>query len=172
MDKQADPALKRAIGMLEAILIRQTEAHRLMLKVAENKQQAIMKGDLALLEQTVIEERKLVAQIEEEEKKRLTVMPLVKSGVGADDSVEKLMDVIALMPEPERAHMTKVRDDLRSILEACQIKNRHNAELLKASLEHVESFLRTLSEATSPDKNYRKDGKRGGGGPSIIDRSA
>lgn len=172
MDKQADAALRRAIGMLEAILLRQTVAHHQMLKIAEEKQQAIIKGDLVLLEKTVLEEKKLVAQIEDEEKRRLAVMPLVKSGLGADPKLEKLTDVIALMPEPERTNMTKVRDDLRTILEACQLKTRHNAELLKTSLEHVESFLRTITEASAPNKNYRRDGRVGGAGPNLFDRNA
>lgn len=172
MDKQAEAALKRAIGMLEAILGRQTAIHREMLAVAESKQDSIIKGDLEKLEKSVFEEKKLVARIEDEEKKRLAVMPLVKSGVGAGPEVEKLADVIALMPEPEKSRMTEVRAELKEVLEACQLKNRHNSELLKASLEHVEAFLRTLSEAVQKDATYGKDGKRGGGGPSIIDRSA
>lgn len=171
-NKPADAALKRAIGMLEAILLRQTVAHHQMLKIAEEKQQAIIKGDLPLLEKTVSEEKKLVAQIEEEEKRRLAVMPLVITGLGADPKLEKLMDVIALMPEPERTQMTKVREDLRVVLEACQLKTRHNAELLKTSLEHVESFLRTITEATTPNKSYRRDGRIGGSGPNLLDRNA
>lgn len=172
MEKQAEAALKRAIGMLEAILVRQTGLQREMLRLAEDKQQAIVKGDLEKLEKTVADEKKLVCQIEEEEEKRLAVMPLVKSGLGLDESVEKLADVIASMPEPERERMANVRNDLKEILETCQVKTRHNAELLKASLEHVEAFLRTVSEAASPDANYRRDGKKGGSGPTIIDRSA
>lgn len=170
--EEADPALKRVIGMLEAILLRQTVAHHQMLKVADEKQNAIIKGDLELLEKSVVEEKKLVAQIEDEEKRRLAVMPLVLKGLNAKSGVEKLSDVIALMPEAERERMTKVRDDLRDILEACQLKTRHNAELLKASLEHVDTFLRTLTEATSKDQNYRRDGRRGGSGGSMIDHSA
>lgn len=172
MDKQADAAVRRAIGMLEAILVRQTEVHREMLDVAGRKQDAIIKGDLELLEKTVAEEKKLVVRIEDEEQKRLAVMPLVKSGVGAGEEVEKLADVIALMPEPERTTMTAVRAALKEVLEACQIKTRHNSELLKASLEHVEAFLRTLSEVSAKDQTYGKDGKKGGGGPTMIDRSA
>lgn len=171
MDRQADAALKRAIGMLEAILGRQIDLHASMLKVAEDKQQSIISGDLEKLERAVGEERKLVANIEDEEKKRLAVMPLIRTGLGLDDSVEKLGDLIAEMPEPERERMTGVRNTLKQLLEACQIKTRHNAELLKASIEHVESFLKTLSEAARPDAGYGRDGKRSGGGPTIIDRS-
>lgn len=173
MDKQAEAALKRAIGMLEAILVRQTEIHREMLRVAEDKQQSIIKGDLEQLEKSVSEEKKIVARVEEEEEKRKAVMPLVLQGLGAPAGVEKLADVIALMPEPEREHMTAVRAELKEVLEAAQIKTRHNSELLKASLEHVESFLRAISDAATPNKTYGNDGgKRPGGGPSIIDRSA
>lgn len=172
MDRQADAALRRAIGMLEAILGRQIELHRKMLLVAGEKQNSIVTGDLEKLEKTVADERQLVAGIEDEEKKRLAVMPLVKSGLGLDDTVEKLADVIAQMPQPERERMTAVRNTLKELLEACQLKTKHNSELLKASLEHVESFLRTVAEAANPDIGYRRDGKRAGGGPTMIDRSA
>ncbi len=172
MDKQKEAALKRAVGMLEAILVRQTELHREMLSLADDKRDAIVKGDLEKLEKTVSEEKKLVARVEEEEKRRLAVLPLVRSGLDLDDSVEKLADVFAHLPEPERGRMLGVRDNLKEVLEACQIKTRHNAELLKTSLEHIETFLRSLSDAASHDANYRKDGKRGGGGPTFIDRNA
>ncbi len=171
MDVQAAAALKRAIGMLEAILVRQTSIHEEMLVVAAAKQDAIIKGDLEKLEKAVVEERALVAKIEEEEKKRQAVLPLVKSGLDAPAEMEKLADIISLMPEPEKSRMTEVRERLKGILEDCQIRTRHNAELLKASLEHVEAFLRTLSEETARDKTYTRAGKKRGGGPGLIDRS-
>ena len=172
MDKPAEAAMKRAIGMLEAILVRQTGLHREMLAVADVKQESIVKGDLARLEGAVSDERKLVQKIEEEEKKRAAVMPMVKSSLGLEESVEKLADIIAHMPAIERERLQQVRGELKTVLEECQIKTRHNAELLKASLEHVEAFLRTVSEAANPDANYGRDGKKGGGGPTMIDRSA
>lgn len=170
MDKQAEAALKRAIGMLEAILIRQTDLHRRMLVVADAKHEAIMKGALEHLEHAVQEERKLVANIEEEEKARLAVMPLIKGQLGIDPSVEKLAEVVDAMPEPEKTAMNKVRSDLKEVIEQCHVKTRHNSELLKASLEHVEGFLRTLSEAVQTDVKYDAKGKRTGGGPSLLDR--
>lgn len=172
MDKPAEAALKRAIGMLEAILKRQITLHREMLVVADNKRDSIIKGDVSLLEKSVAEEKRLIGEIESEENRRQAVMPLVKNGLEVDASVEKLPDVIAKMPEPERGRMTEVRNELRALLDECSLKNRHNAELLKTSLEHVEAFLRTLSEAARQDAIYGKDGKRSGGGPSIIDRNA
>lgn len=171
MDKPAAAALKRAVGMLEAVLVRQTDLHRNMLALAGAKQDAIIKGDLEKLEKTVAEERNLVAKIEEEEKNRAAIMPLVRSAVGLDETAEKLADVVKLLPDPDRSRMESVHAELKSVLEQCQIKTRHNAELLKASLEHVDAFLRTVAEAASPDANYDRKGKKGGSGPTIIDRS-
>jgi FlgN protein. len=170
MDKQAEAAFKRATGMLEAILTRQIELHKKMLVVADGKTEAIVKGALEQLEQTVQEERKLVQGIEEEENARLAVMPLIKAQLGLDPSVEKLADIIDAMPEPEKTTLTPIRAALKDVIEQCHVKTRHNAELLKASLEHVEGFLRTLSEAVQTDVKYDAKGKRIGGGPSLLDK--
>lgn len=172
MDTQAQAAVRRAIGMLEAILKRQIALHRQMLEVAGRKQDSIVNGDLAALEKEVAEEKRLVAEIEDEERRRQAVMPAVKSGLGLAASAEKLGDIIPAMPEPERENLAGIRAELKAVLEQVQLKSRHNAELLKASLEHVDAFLRSLAEASAPDANYRKDGRRAGGGPTMIDRSA
>jgi flagellar biosynthesis/type III secretory pathway chaperone len=171
MDKPTEAALKRAIGMLEAILVRQTAIHRDMLVVAADKQDAIIKGDLEKLEKAVMDERALVAKIEDEENRRVAVMPLVKSGMKVPADVEKLEGIIDFMPEPEKTRMTAVRSELKTVLEECQIRTRHNAELLKASLEHVEAFLRSLAQETAKDNTYTRNGKKSGGGSGLIDRS-
>ncbi len=171
MDSEAKAALKRAVGMLEGILERQIEIHKEMIVVADAKKESIIKGDIALLENTVAEEKKLVGRIEEEEKKRQAVMPLVKKGLGLGDDVVKIIDVIEHLEEPEKNRLLAVRTELKELLETCQLKTRHNAELLKASIEHVETFMKSLNDAIQKDNIYNKEGKRAGGGPSIIDRS-
>ncbi len=173
MDKQAEAALKRAIGMLEATLKRQISLHRSMLELAAAKRESIISGDVGKLEETVKEEKKLVAAIEEEEKKRLAIMPMVKRGLGlAQDSDDKLADVIGRMEGPEQQELAAVREELRSLIEECRRKTRHNAELLKASLEHVDAFLRAVAEAASPNANYNNSGRKARNGPTIIDRNA
>lgn len=172
MDAQTEAALKRAIGMLEAILSRQIELHRRMADVAEQKRESIINGDIGKLEAAVTGERKLIAKIEEEENNRQAVMPLLISHLGIPKDTKKLADVIAHFPEPERDRLMTARDELRALLENVRLKTRHNAELLKTSMDHVEAFLKSLAEAAAPESNYRRNGKRGGGGPAIIDRSA
>lgn len=172
MDKPADAALKRAIGMLEATLGRQIGLHRDMKTVAEAKRDSIVKGDIEALESAVAEERKLVSKIEEEEEARLAVLPMVKRGLGVPDGDDKLSDLVNRLPEPERSRLEAIRLELKAIIEECRRLTRHNAELLKASLEHVEGFLRSVAEASQPDSNYNKKGKRNLGGPTLLDRNA
>ena len=172
MDKQAEAALNRAIGMLEAILGRQIGLHRRMLAIAESKRESILKGNIETLEKAVDEEKKLVAEIEEEEKKRLAVMPMVRRGLGLPEGEDKLSDLIERIPEAARSKLPAIRAELKDVIEECRRKTRHNAELLKASLAHVESFLKSVAEASNPDVNYGKDGKKGFGGPTLLDRNA
>lgn len=172
MDKQAEAALNRAIGMLEAILQRQIGLHSRMLEVAEAKRESIIKGDIEALEKTVAEEKKLVAEIEEEERKRFAVMPMVKRGLSLPEGDDKLSDLIEKIPEPMRGNLAAIRVKLKGVIEECRRKTRHNAELLKASLAHVESFLKSVAEAANPDTNYKKDGKKNHGGPTMLDRNA
>ncbi|MDR3210946.1 MAG: flagellar protein FlgN [Planctomycetota bacterium] len=165
-------ALKRAISMLEATLERQLELHRIMLRVAEAKRQCIIRADLAGLEKSVSEENKLVSAIEEEEKKRLAVMPLIQRSAGRPEGAEKLSDLINSLEEGDRGNLPTLREALKTVIEECRRKVRHNAELLKVSLEHMEAFLRTVAEVTHPDSNYTRSGKRDVSGPSLLDRSA
>lgn len=168
-DKQAQAALRRAVGILEAVLARQTGLHRSMIAVAEAKRHSVVKGDLEGLERAVADEKRLVAAIEEEEAKRLAVMPMIQRQLGAGGGT--LSDLIARLPEPDRGRLAGVREDLRRAIEECRRKTRHNAELLRASLEHVDAFLKSVAAAVSPDANYRPDGKKRAGS-AIIDRNA
>ncbi|MDR2390481.1 MAG: flagellar protein FlgN [Planctomycetota bacterium] len=172
MDKQAEAALKRVIGMLEAILVREIGLHRELIVLAGDKRESILKGDLEKMEKTVTAEKRLVTMIGDEERKRRAVMPLLKSGLGLDNSVERLEEIIRVFPEPERGKMGAVRAELLEAVEAVQMKSRHNAELLKASLAHVEAFFRGIVESAGADSTYGRNGGRIGNGPAIIDRSA
>ena len=165
-------AIRRTLDMLIAILERETVLHEEMLAAAEIKQQVIIQGDLPGLEEIISREKELIAGIEEEEVKRKTVMPMLQKNLGMENEAQKLSDIVNLLVEPEKALLSGVREKLRQTLTACRIKTRQNAELLKASLAHVDAFLRTVSEAVSKDANYNKSGKRGGNSPALLDRSA
>lgn len=172
MEKQAEAALRRAIGMLQAILVREIGLHRELLALAGDKRESILEGDLEKLEKAVAAEKRLVAMIEGEERKRQAVMPLLKSGLDLDNSTERLEEIIRFFPDPERGEMAAVRAELLETVEAAQRKSRHNAELLKASLAHVEAFLRSVAESAKADSTYGRNGGRTGNGPAILDRSA
>ncbi|MDR1613277.1 MAG: flagellar protein FlgN [Planctomycetota bacterium] len=171
MDKASEAALKRACGMLEAVLERQIVLHRAMLEAAGEKRESIIRGDLPALEAVVSKERELVARIEDEERKRQAVMPMLRRGLGVGDDVEKLSDIANMTDDPEKTRLLSLADELKTVVEEVRKITRHNSELLKASLEHVDAFLRTVAEAAHPGNSYRRDGSRPTG-PTLIDRNA
>lgn len=167
-----EAGLQRGLLILTAVLEKEIELHRSMVLAAGVKREAIISGDLPGLETILVREKELVAAIEEEENKRLAVQPLVRRGLGLGQDPGKLDDVINCLEGEAKAKLTKVRDELREVLNECRKRTRHNAELLKASLAHVDAFLKTVADATCPDANYGKNGRRVGGGQARLDRSA
>ena len=160
------------LGDLEAMLDREIRLHEPMLELAEKKRVAVIQGDLPALEAILERERELVAGIEKAEAAREAALRAARVAVGLPETEGRLEDIVARLSEPERSRIGGEREKLRSLLDELRKKSRHNAELLKASLAHVEAFLRAVADAARADKPYGKDGRPTGGGGAFLDRNA
>ena len=160
------------LAELEAMLGREIRLHSPMLELAEKKRVAVIQGDLPGLEAILAEERKLVAEAEAGAAAREAALRTARVAVGLPETEGRLEDIVARLPEPERSRIGEEREKLRSLLDELRKKSRHNAELLKASLAHVEAFLRAVADAARADKPYGKDGRPTGGGGAFLDRDA
>ena len=163
---------KTPLADLEAMLGREIRLHEPMLEIAERKRVAVIQGDLPALEAILEQERQLVAEAEEGEATRESALRAARVAVGLPETEGRLEDIVARLSEPERSRIGEEREKLRSLLDDLRKKSRHNAELLKASLAHVEAFLRAVADAARADKRYGKDGRPSGGGSAFLDRNA
>lgn len=163
---------KQLFANLEKILEQLAELHSCLLEAAERKRVVIIEGDIRMMEELLQLELGLVAEVEKAEVDREKIVADAVELLGLDSEKTKLVDIIDKL-EPETATgLRNVQERLRVIIDELRYRSRQNAELLKASMEHVEEFLRTVSEAASPEKGYGRDGKRLSGGLSLLDRSA
>ena len=160
-----------ALAGLETMLGREIRLHEPMLALAEQKRVAVIQGDLPGLEAILEQERKLVAEVEKGAEAREAALRAARVAVGLPEAEGRLEEIMARLPEPERSRLGEEREKLRSLLDELRKKSRHNAELLKASLAHVEAFLRAVADAARADKPYGKDG-RPAGGSAFLDRNA
>ncbi len=163
--------MNATLQSLAAVLERETNLHGQLLAAAEAKRQAIIHGDLATMEKLLAEERMLIAEVEraESERQRLTAAARQLLQLGEE---AKLPELIARAPEAEGRQLAAVRERLREVLDKLRQRTRRNGELLRASLQHIEGFLRTVLEAADPHPQYDRDGRRAAGPFRLFDRSA
>lgn len=162
-----------ALDTLLQVLARMEKLHRDLIAEAENKRAAIVEGDLVRLEGIIGRERLLVADVEKEETLRRTTVRIARRAFQLDGPVGKLAELIDVAPEPYAASLTTARDQLRAVIEELHQKTRLNQALLKASMDHVQGFLRTLREATGAQTVYNARAQTAQtGGRAFMDTNA
>lgn len=163
--------MNEALTTLESVLIRETELHAALLRESEAKRDAIIQGDLDAMEATLDRERELVVLVEAAEVDRVQAVEAVREWMGLAEPV-KLSDIIAAAPATQAGSLRRVHAALKDVIEKLRYRSRQNAELMKASMEHVEGFLRAIAEACAPRGGYGRDGRVHGKSASLINRSA
>jgi len=157
---------------LEEVLRREVDLHQELLEAAEGKRTAIILGDLKGLEDLLQRENRLIAGVEAEEAKRAGLIAAARTEFDLQEDPVRMQAIIARAPEPHAERLQRVRERLRETLDALRYRTRQNAELLRASIAHVDGFLHMVAQAGSPEALYGRDGRRKTGEFSLLDRSA
>jgi flagellar biosynthesis/type III secretory pathway chaperone len=156
---------------LTEVLERETEQNGQLLEEAERKRTAVIEGDLDTLETILRREQALIAEVEAAEARR---QPLAEAacrqlGLGAPVKMARIIDKA---PAPHAERLADVRARLRGVLDQLRFRTEQNANLLQASIRHVDGFLHMVAETSAPDPVYGRDGRRRAGEFSLLDRSA
>lgn len=164
--------MDKTLTELEFILKREEELHAQLLQAADDKRQAIVKGDLPGMERLLQLERGLIEEVARMEKERERTAAAVREQFGLSTSDGKMASLIAAVEEPHASRLSEVRQRLTAVLNKLRYRTRQNAELLKASVEHVNAFLRTVAGSGAPKPVYSRDGKKGNENIRLLDRQA
>ena len=165
--------MSRILSELEDVLREEADLHARLLIAAEGKREAIIKGDLPMMEDILRKENALLHEVEAAEDRRVSLAQQAREDLGIDDSAVKLSLIISAAAEPHASRLQKVRESLRLILDELRFRTRQNGELLQFSLDHVEGFLRAIAEACTPDTGYGRSGKNSApSGLRLLDQSA
>lgn len=165
--------MSQTLTDLENVLRAEVDIHTQMLLAAATKREAIIKGDLPMMESTLRTEHQLLSEIEAAEDLRVALVAQAREELAIEKEQIKLSDIIAHAAEPHAAKLASTRETLRKMIDELRYRSRQNGELLHLSLAHVESFLRAIAEACTSDTGYRRDGSKSGvGGLRLLDQSA
>ncbi len=161
-----------ALDKLTRVLSHETELHESLLKVAEDKRSAIIEGDLDLMEESLQQEQVFIAEVEKAEVERIRITAAVQAELGLTEEPVKLARIIEVAPDPQAGGLQTVHRELTEVVTRLRYRTRQNAELMKASMEHVEGFLRAVAEACASQVGYGSDGLKRNTSVSLLDRSA
>lgn len=164
--------MQRSIDALEQIIRNESALHAKLLAAAEAKRQAIIAGDVAVMESTLNDEYDLVEQVEAQEKTRLQLVEKMAGFLEIAARPVTMDMLLAKLPEANTETLRAARAELRDLLNKLRIRTRQNAELLKASMEHVNSFMELIAHAGEVRTYSRKGALQRQPGVSFIDRSA
>ncbi len=156
------------IAKLNAVLLQEAALHQKLLEEAEAKRAAIIAGRLPEMEQILERERAIIAEVNRFEERRQELVLQTREKYQITQEPFKLQQLADLLGE-EGKELAQTRQLLKEVLDKLRYSNRRNDELLKASIEHVNSFLRLLSQ--NGNKTYDRKGNSGGNRP-LFDRTA
>ena len=163
--------MKELLTRLEKILILQAQIHQKLLDEAELKRLAIIGGSIEDMESILAREKELLSNSEKAEAARQTVAGELKALLNIDEEPLRVQSIIDRVGR-EAPGLDKARQALKQIIEKLRYRTRQNEELLKASIEHVNGFLKAVNDATASNQTYGRQGQNGKGSLRILDRTA
>ncbi len=146
-----------------------------MIKLAEEKRDALVNVNVELVTQIISQEEKLVKQINILEDSRIKIVERIAREGSWTDKKIKLLDLVERAPEELAGEMKKVGQRLADIVMQIALLNGINNNLLKQAMHIIEYNINVLSRAqASPvygsGGDTPKEGKNAG--LSFLDRKA
>jgi len=141
------------------LLRRYLDVHRDLLRCAEETRAALLRGDVAHLQDVVQRERACVRHLAELEEARAALVAEACRRWGlAADSVT-LSELARRLSDPgARAEAEALGRELSALLARLKRENGHNQELLADALAHVEASLSLLADARRGEVTYAPGG--------------
>ncbi len=156
---------------LEQVLTELAVLHEGLLVCAHHKREAILKGDIVKMEEILKDETALMNQVAGFEDKRKGLVDQASQELAIKSTPVKLAMIIERLSGDAKTALETVHARLKNALNSLQYRTRQNAELLAASMEHVNHFLSMVREVAGGKQKstYGPKGRNGGGQVKTFD---
>ncbi|SHE11366.1 FlgN protein [Chlamydia abortus] len=145
-----------AIKQLVHVLNKLNEVHALLLESGEQKKQALIRNDVASLNQLVHNENKLIKQVSQLEQQRAVVTNdfLLSKGYKLNDRITVTEIAKLIFNAEEKGILLEAQERLVNTLHQLKQLNEANQELVKQSLAFVEFSIDVMS-GSEEDWSYQ-----------------
>ena len=148
------------------VLGKEEAEYQKLVEIAEQKRDAVIKGDIGQLGEVTIQEQDAASELLNLSHKRTQVLTDMAVVLGKDPNeltITKMIGYLEKQPT-EQEKLTKQRDRLLEVGSQMRILNQQNESLLKQALEMVEfdltllKSMRQAPETVNYDKNAYNTG--------------
>ena len=149
-----EPICLELIGILEE----QKEKYRQLIDLSVQKQQYLINGDLADLNETTRQEESLVFQLGKLEGQREKCFArLAELGGFAENCT--LKEVLPQLPQDSQKQLRQIQEDFAELMHDLTRLNKENISLLEQSLRFVHFTVESISQHSKPLYNAEKEVK-------------
>jgi flagellar biosynthesis/type III secretory pathway chaperone len=133
------------------ILEKEVTEYKALLELSEQKTPIIIRGDTIALQQITDDEQEVVGHLSHLDRDREDVMKDIGNVLNKDVNSLKLHVIIRLLEErpDEQKRLSKVHDELQTVVQSVARINEQNKALIKQQLEMVEFDLNLIKSMNS-----------------------
>jgi flagellar biosynthesis/type III secretory pathway chaperone len=159
---------------LTSVLTAQAAELRALVPLLDAQQAALTRGDSTEVTRTIVKQEPILKRLSRLDQRRRSLASMLAAKLGLDASrlsLTAIMDRSAQVPASLRGLQTQ----LRSLLEAVDVRNRRNAFLVQRVTAFFEGLMHALTgQAAEPAPAYVASGKasRRRSSPRLVDRRA
>lgn len=143
------------------VLDKELDIYQQLIPIANEKTQIIIKNDLAALQENTDQEQLAVDQINALEHRRDTITNNIKIVINRKSDTLNLKTLIVLLDSQpkEQGKLSKLHDELNSVIQQLMDINSRNKYLIEQSLEMIEFNMNIIQSTRMAmgNNNYTKD---------------
>ncbi|MFA5518745.1 MAG: flagellar protein FlgN [Spirochaetota bacterium] len=146
---------------LETILKKQMNIYIEILVYEEQKSEAIISKNGKAIQEIASLQEKLIKSVEILESERINLIQLHFTGNKSASNAETitLRELTASMAQQKRLSITRLGEELKSLLLKVRAKQESNFSMLKDNMEYFDILISGLKNSSSVKSGYGKDGK-------------
>lgn len=172
-----NPSAHRFPERLEALVVamkRELDLHKKLMQSGRDKQQALVKGDMPVIDRVTRDEEGLVMSVGDAAAQRMQLTLEVGRMLSLPEDQISITQIAHHVGEPGRSQLLSFGNELKGLVNDVVRVNRQNKSLTEQSLGFIRDFLMILGGGADPATTYTKRGvdKKISVSRVIIDRVA
>ena len=155
-----NPNIDNVVRKLIKVLLEEITAYNHLLESLNNKQQAIMSGEIELINNAVEDEQRILHITKQIDMQRKYALNDVQIEMDQDSDFQTLDQLIELVEYRYRDRLMEIKESLQNIIKKVTVLNDQNKVLLEHSIDFVKGMVKEFLHFAEESKStYTPTGK-------------